>query len=152
LSRRFLAILLAGGVLLAAGCGVAPRASVLNHSPSAAAAIAQRYVDLLLVRKDADAAYGLVDADARARVSVETLQEAVAKAPGYGQVTSVQAVEYQPVPGQPAMDIFLTGSAGGRTFYYAVRLSGTRDEGYLVNDLSIESEPFRASSLRESLQ
>ncbi len=149
--RRFITILLAGPMLFLAGCGVAPQARVMNHSPSAAAAVAQRYVDLLIVQQDANAAYELVDADARSRVSSATLQESVAKAPGHGQVTSVRAVEYQPVPGQPAMDIFLTGSAGGSSFYYAVRVSGTMDEGYLVNDLWIEPEPFPASELRETL-
>jgi len=149
--RRCLTILLTGALLLTAGCALAPRARVLNHSPSAAAEVAQRYVDLLVVQQDAEAAYELVDEDARERIDSAALAESVAKAPGYGEVTSVEAVEYQPVPGQPAVDVFLTGSAGGATYYYAVRLSGTMDEGYLVNDLWIQTEPFEASGLRQEL-
>lgn len=149
--RRCITILLTGALLLTEGCALAPRARVLNHSPSAAAEVADRYVDLLVVQQDADAAYELVDADARRRISSAALVESVAKSPGYGEVTSVEAVEYQPVPGQPVVDIFLTGSAGDATYYYAVRLSGTVDEGYLVNDLWIQTEPFEASDLRQDL-
>jgi hypothetical protein len=152
LLRRLAAFLLTGAVLLLAGCAVAPQVRTLNHSPSSAASVAQRYVDLLVVQQNVDAAYALVDTDARARISSTELKDAVTKAPGYGLVTSIQATEYQPVPGQPAIDIFLTGSGGGATVYYVVRLSGTADKGYQVNDLGVQSEPYPATALRDRLQ
>ena len=89
--------------------------------------------------------------EARTRVSEATLADAIKKQHPNGYPTSVRATEYEPVPGQAAIQIFLSGDNGSEQFYYRVPLVGTVDTGYSPDGVFRGTGPYPASSLRQRL-
>ncbi|MBU2601165.1 MAG: hypothetical protein KKA32_03230 [Actinobacteria bacterium] len=64
---------------------------------------------------------------------------------------SVEATEYEPVLGQAALSIFLTGRTTQETYPYLVLVTGTADAGYLVSDFRLVTGPDPPSDLRQKL-
>ena len=146
--KRSLAVVcvLVAAALVGTGC-----VQVFRHSPSAAAVGASDFVRVLMVEKDARAAYAMTDASFQQGRTLAVFESRTKGSPGYGAITGVAATAYEPVPSQPAIDIFLTGRGGAVTYYYAVRMSGTQDAGYKPASLTLSNNPFPATDTRKSL-
>ncbi len=124
----------------------------LRHDPALAASSAQKFVELLAVKGDVNGAYEMTDPASRHGRSAADLGKSVSSVP-IGKLDDVAATEFQPVPGQPAIDIFLKGhNTDGKTIHFAVRVNGTADDGYAPASMAVAFEPFPASSMRRSLQ
>ena len=54
----------------------------------------------------------------------------------------VKAIEYEPQPGQRAMNIYLKGSTGSEMFYYRFYMTGDATAGYEVAGLFRGSGPY----------
>lgn len=57
----------------------------------------------------------------------------------------VSATEYEPMPGQKSMLIYLQGSGSGEEFYYRLVMAGDASSGYRVSGLYRGSQPYPPS-------
>lgn len=131
-------------------CG--PSVRVLRHSESLAAREAQRFADAAYVERDFKKAYTLLSPTAQAAYSLDTVEAEMAKIHPRGYPSTVRTTEYEPIPGQAAMNIFLVGEGDSEKFYYRLVMAGTKDSGYKVSGFFRGSRPYPPSQLRHSLE
>jgi hypothetical protein len=133
-------------MIVVAGC----RIHALSHDEHVAAAKAEQFLKAV-VDRDPAAAYAMLSLEARKSVSESTFADTVQKMHADGYPPSVRATEYEPVPGEPAMQIFLEGEAAATRFYYRVPMAGTGASGYLPNGIYRGNQPYPRSPLRHAL-
>lgn len=140
------------GALLSVGLALSCSARVLRHDEAVAAAQAEAFLAHAVVEQDFGAAHRMLRDEARLRVSEAALSDAVRQQHPHGYPTSVRATEYEPVPGQAAIQIFLIGERDSEKFYYRVPMVGTVESGYSPDGVYRGSGPYPASSLRQALR
>jgi hypothetical protein len=64
---------------------------------------------------------------------------------------NVKATEYEPMPGEKAIYIFLLGDNSGERFYYRLILEGTAKTPYKVLRLDRAGDPYPPSSEKKRL-
>jgi hypothetical protein len=69
-----------------------------------------------------------------------------------GFPVSIAAGEYEPVPGQEKINIFLYGRNGDESFYYLVVMDGTKKTSYRVFSLQRSDGPYPPNELRQRLR
>jgi hypothetical protein len=138
-------------VFLALGLPPACKYRVLKHSQYVAAGVAEEFVKRAAVDRDFRAAHRMLNENAQRNASEAALAELVKKQHPRGYPVRVRATEYEPVHGQPAIQIFLHGENGSQQFYYRVPVFGTVDKGYYPDGLFIRGDPFPPSALRQKL-
>lgn len=119
---------------------------VIEHNQAAAATAAEHFAATAFIKKDYPTAHGLLSPASRESIPLEKLGEQVAKMHPALFPTEVKAIEYEPMPGQAAMQIYLKGSAEREEFYYRFVMSGDRHSGYQVSGLWRGSGPHPASA------
>jgi hypothetical protein len=134
-------------VVLAFSC----TARLLRHNQAVAAAKAEEFLAHAVVKHDFGAAHRMLRDDAKLRVSEAALADVVRQQHPHGYPRSVRATEYEPVPGQAAIQIFLIGERDSEKFYYRVPMVGTVGSGYSPDGFYRGSGPYPASSLRQAL-
>ena len=131
---------------------MACKAQVLHHDEDVAAAKATAFVTAAVVKQDWDAAYMMMREEDRRTVALARFTEVMKTAHPSGFPTEVHATEFEPVPGQPAIQIFLEGRNGKERFYYRVPLVGTSSRGYFPQGLFRGNMPYPKSGLRRPLK
>jgi hypothetical protein len=121
--------------LILAGCVLPSCISVIAHNEQAAAAAATRFAQTAFVQKDYAAAYGLLSREFLGKVAQPQLADIVAKMHPKGYPTEIHATEFEPLPGQRGMVIYLLGKSSGEEFYYRFVLEGDSSAGYRVSGL-----------------
>ena len=137
--------------LLAVGCGM-PTVRQLKHQPSLAAESAEQFARTAFLERDTKSAYDLMWDESKRRYTSQQIEEVIHNLHTAGYPSSVEATDYEPIFGQPAMNIFLHGSSQSEEFYYRFVMMGTADTGYKVSDILRGSGPYPPSSLRKSLK
>lgn len=138
-------------VLMAASCAsCAPRIRTLRHDPTIAAREAQAFVEAAFVEQNFKHARTYMSAEMR-KHPLSEIEASAGKIHPKGHPTTVSATEFEPIPGQAAMNIFLVGDAESEKFYYRVVMAGTADEGYTVAGFWRGSGPHPPSKLRQTL-
>jgi len=95
-------------------------------------------------------AYGLLSEGMQRKLSEDQFINLVAEMHPKAFPRVVTATEYEPVPGQDAMNIFLYGENGGKKFYYRLTMRAAATGGYNVSALfRIAAQP--ASTSRKPL-
>jgi hypothetical protein len=130
--------------VLALSCG----AQLIVHDEEAAAKVAEHFASVAFVDHDSQNAHGLLSVEARNAVSREQLSDTIAKMHPREFPTRVKAVEFEPMPGQRAMLIYLNGSATDEEFYYRLQVVGDATLGYEVSGLWRGSGPYPPSARR----
>lgn len=123
----------------------------LRHDQHVAAVEAEEFARRILIERNIPSAYEMVRAEDRQQLPLATLQDAVLKAHAGGYPTSVRATEFEPVLGQPAIQVFLVGETASEKFYYRVPMVGTVDSGYHPSGFYRGSGPYPPSQIRQSL-
>jgi hypothetical protein len=131
----------------AAGC----TARILRHDQNVAAARAEEFLTHAVVEQDFAAAHQMFGDEAKQRVSQAALADLVRQQHPKGFPTSVRAIEFEPVPGQAAIQIFLLGESPSEKFYYRVPLVGTVEDGYSPDGIYRGNGPYPTSPLRQRL-
>jgi uncharacterized protein YceK len=144
--KRIIIYLLVFSTLISSGC-----AKVLRHDPSMAAVEAQKFADTAFVQHDPQKAYDLLAVETKKTVSSNEFMIAIVKMHPTGYPSKVSAAEYEPIPGQPAMNIYLRGQSEKENFYYRLVMKGTGGEGYKVGGLWRSDDPPPESSVRRPL-
>jgi hypothetical protein len=126
---RILFFLLAA--TLAAAC-----AKSFEHDPKRAAMRAEEFAQTVFVRRDFDTGYTLLSDGARRYVPPEKFKETVIRSHPKNFPTTVAATDYEPMSGEKAIYVYLTGENGGERFNYTVTLDGTAASDYKVTRFS----------------
>lgn len=101
-----------------------PIPSRRNHYPSAAGTQAQLFAEIAFVQRNFTRAYELLSQSAKERGSTDQLREFIAKNHSSTYPLFVSATDYEPMPGQDKIMIYLYGENGDERFYYRMVLVG----------------------------
>jgi len=123
----------------------------INHDPSSAAKKAEEFAQVAFVKQDVENGYGLLADGTKRYVSQEQFKAVLSKLHPKGFPKTVTALEYEPMPGEKAIFIFLTGESSGEHFYYRLTMEGTATTNYKVLRLDRASQPYPSSSDKKRL-
>jgi hypothetical protein len=127
---------------LSTSCGV----SVILHDEQAAARSAAKFGDLAFVRADYSGARAMLAPPLEQATEGDKLAAEVSKMHPKGRPSEVKAIEFEPLPGQHAMNIYLKGTLGGEEFFYRLIMVGDQGAGYKVAGLWRGSGPYPPSA------
>jgi hypothetical protein len=145
-----LAILVPLLTISASACGV-PTVRQLRHQPTMAAESAEAFARVAFIEGNARGAYELMCEEVKHKYSVEAVVASIDAMNTPGRPSVVEATEYEPIFGQPAMNIFLHGRTETRDIYYRFVMIGTEQTGYRVGDFFKGNGPYPPSSIRKRL-
>jgi hypothetical protein len=128
------------------------RGSVIIHDEELAAKQAAGFAYTTFVKQDAKGGYSLLADSTKQQLSFDQFSATNAKLHPSTFPTRVTATEFEPIPGQKAMNIFLVGENGNEKFYYRLPVEGTMKEGYKVSGMYRGNGPYPASKLRQKLK
>ena len=141
---RAFAVLFPFACCLLTSCGV----NILVHDQASAAATASQAANLAFVRADMAAAHALLAPQMQQALPAEKLLDAVAKLHPTQRPAEVSAIEFEPLPGQAGMNIYLKGTGGNEEFYYRFLMVGDKRSGYRVAGFWRGSGPYPPNARR----
>jgi hypothetical protein len=142
--------ILAVTLICVASC--VPRVGVLHHSPDAAAEVARKFAEAAFVERDNSKARELLVAKMQEAYSAERLETELEKIHPSGYPTTVSTTDFEPIPRQAAMSIFVMGENDSEKFYYRLVMAGTADTGYQVTAFGRGSGAYPPSAIRQPLK
>ena len=114
-------------------CGLAAScAKSTQHDENLAAKRAIEFAEVTLVNKNFDKGYELLAAGGKRHISLDKFKETVTRLHPRGFPTKITAKEYQPMPGEKAMWIYLTGQNGEDQFQYRFTMEAMDNGDYKV--------------------
>jgi hypothetical protein len=135
--------------LFACGLLLHACADSFEHDHKLAAKRAEEFAQVAFVRRDFDKGYAMLSDNGKRYVPLEKFKETVAKLHPRTYPVRVTATDYEPMSGEKAIYVYLTGANGDEHFYYTLTLDGTAATDYKVTRLSRGSGPFGSSSTRQ---
>src|ERR1044071_8324212 len=114
--------------LAALSCG-----KPIEHDPILAGKRAVEFARVAFVRGDMDSSYALLSEGARRYVPLGKFKETVSRLHPKGRPSRVSAVEYEPMPGEKGIYVYLLGRDSGEEFEYTITLEGTASTDYRVS-------------------
>jgi hypothetical protein len=123
----------------------------VEHDPAGAGKKAEEFAQVAFVRQDIENGYGLLADGTRRYVSREQFKQVLAKLHPRAYPKNVKASEYEPMAGEKAIYIFLTGENSGERFYYRLTLEGSATTPYRILRLDRSTEPYPSSSDKKKL-
>jgi hypothetical protein len=124
-------------------------AGSFEHDHKLAAKRAEEFAQVAFVRRDFDKGYAMLSDSGKRYVPLEKFKETIVKLHPRMYPTKVAATDYEPMSGEKAIYIYLTGENGSEHFYYTLTLDGTAATDYKVTRFSRGSGPFSSSSTRQ---
>ena len=121
----------------------------VDHDPASARKKAEEFAQVVFVKQDIENGYALLAEGTRRYVSPDQFKAVVSKMHPRGFPKTVTALEYEPMPGEKAIYVFLTGDHWGEPFYYRLTMEGTASTGYRVLRLDRASQPYSSSDERK---
>ncbi|HEX8267909.1 MAG TPA: hypothetical protein VF596_21100 [Pyrinomonadaceae bacterium] len=130
-----------------------PRLSFIKHNERLAAREATKFAEAAFVNRNYEDAYKLLPKETDASFTVDSLREFVANMhPTNEYPTSIKATDYEVIPGQQQVNVYLTGDTNGKSLYYLLGMIGTEQTGYKVLSLYRSKEgPYPNSPMRKPL-
>jgi hypothetical protein len=101
-----------------------------KHDENLAAQRAIEFAQIVLVNKDFDQGYGLLSDGGKRHISSAKFKETMTRLHPGGFPTSVTAKEYQPMPGENALWIYLAGE--NPEVHYRLTMEATASGDYKV--------------------
>ena len=124
-------------LVLFVGC-----AESVTHDEAQAGKRAVEFAQVAFVKHDVEKGYLLLSDSAKRYVSVEKFKETLSRLHPRAFPTSVTATEYEPMPGEKAIYIYLIGENSGERFYYRLTMEGTAATDYRVSRLTRGDGPY----------
>lgn len=107
-------------------------AESVNHDEILAAQRALDFARVVLIEKNLIEGYGMLSQAGKRHVPLDKFKQTIAAMHRRDYPEKVIALEYEPMAGENAIYIFLSGSNGDEQFSYRVTLEGTANTGYKV--------------------
>lgn len=124
--------------------------TAIRHNQDAAAIKAVEFARLAFILQNYEGASKLLPPNQNSS-TVEKIKELVTKMHPTSYPTKVTATDYEPLPGQKAMRIYLLGENDDEKFYYGFVMVGTEGEGYSVSEIYRGSEKLPSSGMKQPL-
>jgi hypothetical protein len=118
----------------------------IHHDESSAGKKAEEFAQIVFVKQDVENGYELLADGTKRHVSREQFKTVLSKLHPKAFPKTVTAIEYEPMPGEKAIYIFLTGENSGEYFYYRLTMEGTATTGYKVLRLDRAGQPYPPSN------
>jgi hypothetical protein len=134
---------------LALVIGLAGCVESINHDEVSAGKSAAEFARVAFVKRDTENGYALLSDSTKRYVSLEKFKEVLSRMHPKAFPKSVTAIEYEPMPGEKAMYIFLQGENSGERFYYRLTMEGTAATGYRVLRLDRATGPYPPSDRKQ---
>lgn len=151
LNARFALMTFISLLTLVPSAACSPTVSTFNHSPLMAAEEAQRFAQVALIDRHFQKAYVMFAESGKRGISLEKFIETMDSTHPTAFPLTVAAIEYEPVPGQRGMNIYLYGENGEERFYYRFVMEGEMDSDYRVSGLWRSAGLSPATVLRRRL-
>jgi len=119
-------------LMLALCALVASCAESTQHDENLAAKRAIEFAQATLIDKNLDQGYQLLAAGGKRHVSLDKFKETVTRLHPRGFPSKVTAKEYQPMPGEKALWIYLAGQNAEDQFQYRLIMEATDNGDYKV--------------------
>lgn len=119
--------------------------NVISHDPRSAARTAENFADLAFVKHDIASALVELSPEFQRDMSEGELTALIAKMHPASRPAEVRAIEFEPLPGQKAMNIYLKGSDADEAFFYRFLMVGAKETGYKVGGFWRGSGPYPPS-------
>lgn len=116
-------------------CSLPSCVSVIAHDEKAAAKVATQFAQTAFVDRDYSKAHSLMSSSVAQQITSDKLSETIAKMHPKSFPTQLTATEFEPMPGQRGMMIYLKGTGDGEDFYYRFVMEGDASSGYRVSGL-----------------
>jgi hypothetical protein len=118
----------------------------IKHDEVSAGKKAEEFARVAFVKQDIESGYALLADGTKRYVSQEQFKAVLSKLHPKAFPKSVKASEYEPMPGEKAIYIFLTGENSGEHFYYRLTMEGTATTNYKVLRLDRAAQPYPPSN------
>lgn len=127
-------------------------AETIKHDENRAAERAIEFARVALIDKNFEKAYELLAAGGKRHISLEKFKETITRLHPRGFPTKVTAMEFQPMPGEKAIWIYLVGQNPEEQFYYRLTMDGTASGDYkvLTIDTGVVGKFFSPTSEKRS--
>ena len=123
-----------------------------KHDPVLAGRRAEEFARVTFVRRDFEKGYELVSDSGRRYVPLDKFKETVSRLHPKSYPLNVKALEYEPMAGEKAVYIFLTGQDSGENFYYRLTMEGTANTDYKVVRFGRSHEPYPPSDQKHEIK
>jgi hypothetical protein len=120
-------ILFAAGAALLFAC-----AKSFEHDPKIAAQRAEEFAQVVFVRQDFDRGYVMLSESGKRYVPPENFKETVTKSHPRSYPRRIAATDYEPMAGEKAIYVYVSGEDAGEHFNYTLTLEGTAATDYKV--------------------
>lgn len=127
-------------------------ATAISHNEDMAAKSAIEFSKVALVQHDIQNGYSLLSENAKKTISFDKYSQAFSQMHPSSYPISLTAQEFEPMPGQKGMNIFLYGENASERFYYRFTMEGTGGTGYKVSGMYRGNGPYPPSGLRQELK
>src|SRR6185312_6602552 len=109
--------------------------SVISHDENVAAKAATEFAQTAFVARDYAKAHSLLATRSQSDIPIGKLTDLIAKMHPKSYPSKVTATEYEPMPGQRGMNIYVKGDGDGEDFFYRLVMEGDAPSGYRVTGL-----------------
>ena len=124
-------------------------AGSIKHDETLAGKRAVQFAEIAFVKHDLRRGYALLSDNTKRHVPFEKFAELVTKLHPRGFPATVQATEYEPMPGENAIYIYLTGENSRGQFDYMLTMEGTASTDYRVLKLDRGSGLYSLGSKKK---
>jgi len=109
----------------------------IDHDPVLAATRAAEFARVAFVRQDPENAYTLLSESTKRYVPLEKFKETLARLRPKGRPSKIIATEYEPMPGEKAIYIYLViGENPDEQSDYTATMEGTASTDYRVSKIT----------------
>jgi lactam utilization protein B len=122
--------------------------SVISHDEKAAAKAATEFAQTAFIARDYSKAHGLLATRSQSDIPIDKLTDAITKMHPKSYPSKVTATEYEPLPGQRGMNIYVKGDGDGEDFFYRLVMEGDATAGYRVTGLFRGNGPNPSTNKR----
>jgi hypothetical protein len=123
-----------------------------KQNPAIAASSAIEFVKVALIEQDIDRAYVLLDPEFQAIATKEKFVQVIRTMNSPVSPKVITATEFEPIPGQEGMNIYLTGENGREELYYRIPMKGSEEKGYKPAGVFRGQGQYAPSETRRPLQ
>jgi hypothetical protein len=123
-----------------------------DHDAVSAGKKAEEFARVTFVRGEFENGYALLADGTKRYVSLGQFKAVVSKLHPNAFPKTVTASEFEPMPGEKAIYIFLAGENAGARFYYRLTMEGTATTGYKVLRFDRSNAPPAPSQDRQKLK
>jgi hypothetical protein len=111
-------------------------AKSFEHDPKTAAQRAEEFAQAVFVRQDFERGYAMLSDSGKRYVPQEKFKETVIKSHPRKYPTRIAATDYEPMAGEKAIYVYVSGENAGEQFNYTLTLDGTAAGDYKVTRFS----------------